>query len=335
MRGRWNPPFAARRFLAGVVAGLAVATLIVSPVPVAASAANDHRAPYAIGLHRYTFVDPSRPTPPNGTFPGAPSRTLPTLLIYPAEGDPADPAAENAPPAEHGKDFPLLVFSHGNGGDSTSRFADLTERLVREGFVVAAPTFPLSSANAPGGTTGADYVNQPGDVSFVIARVLALAREDKALGKTIDSHKVGVIGNSLGGVTTLGVAANSCCLDPRIDAAVALWGGERPFRGGAFFSGPTPPLMLAHGTDDATLPYVLSAIAYDHAPSPKAFLTLEGAPHNPFFPPWHGPLIRSVVDFLDGFLDHDPQAIRRLPRDGNVPGVAALQADLSTCHWCD
>jgi dienelactone hydrolase len=333
MRGRWSPPFAARRFLAGVVAGLAVAALVVSAVPVAASAAT-HRAPYAIGLHWYTFVDPSRPTPPNGSYPGAPTRTLPTLLIYPAEGDPAGPAAQNAPPVEHGKGFPLLVFSHGSGGDSTSRLADLTERLVRAGFVVAAPTFPLSSAGAPGGTTSADYVNQPGDVKFVITQVLNLARDDHHLGKTIDRHRIGVIGNSLGAVTTLGVAANSCCLDPRIDAAVALWGGEAPFPGGSFFSGPTPPLMLAHGTADARLPYVLSVIAYGHALSPKAFLTLEGAPHNPFFPPWHEPTIRSVVDFLDGFLDHDPQAIRRLPRDGNVPDVASLQEDVSTCHWC-
>jgi hypothetical protein len=79
---------------------------------------------------------------------------------------------------------------------------------------------------------------------------------------------------------------------------------------------------------------VLSVIAYNHAPSPKAFLTLEGAPHNPFFPPWHDPLIRSVIDFLDGFLDHDPQTIRRLPRDANVAGVASLQADLLSCPWC-
>jgi dienelactone hydrolase len=323
----------ARRFLALVVAVAASAALVVSPVRATASAAHQHAAPYAVGMRSYTFVDTSRTTPPNGAYPGAPRRTLPTLLIYPAKGDPSGPAVENAPPIERGKNFPLLAFSHGSGGNSMSRLTDLTARLVREGFVVVAPTFPLSSADAPGGTTAADYVNQPGDVSFVITQVLALARDDRTLGRTIDRHKIGAIGNSLGGVTTLGVAANSCCLDPRIDAAVSLWGGESPFPGGSFFSEPTPPLMLAHGDADDRLPYVLSVIAYNHAPSPKAFLTLEGAPHNPFFPPWHDPLIRSVIDFLDGFLDHDPQTIRRLPRDANVAGVASLQADLS-CPWC-
>jgi dienelactone hydrolase len=330
----WYGRLVARRFLALVTAAVATAVLTVSPAPAAASTALEHRAPYAVGLRSYIFVDTSRSTPPNGTYPGAPSRTLPTLLIYPAEGDPAAPAVENAPPTEHGKNFPLLVFSHGFGGDSMSRFTDLTERLVREGFVVAAPTFPLTSASAPGGPTLVDLANQPGDVSFVITQVLALARDDRALGKTIDKHKLGVIGNSAGAVTTLGVAANSCCVDPRIDAAVSLWGAGFPFSGGSFFSEPTPPLLLAHGDADDRTPYVFSVLAYDHAPSPKAFLTLEGAPHNPFFPPWHDPLIRAVVDFVDGFLDHDPHAIRRLVRDGDVAGVASLQADLSSCHWC-
>jgi fermentation-respiration switch protein FrsA (DUF1100 family) len=313
-----------------VVASLATAALMGLPAPAGARAAPEQRPPYAVGLRWYTFVDKSRATPPNGTYPGEPSRTLRTLVIYPAEGDPAAPGVENAPPVEDEEGFPLLVFSHGSRGDATSRLAELTERLVRVGFVVAAPTFPLTSANAPGGPSPVDYVNQPGDVSFVLTEMLALVRRDQALAKTIDVHRIGAIGNSLGAVTTLGVTANSCCRDPRIDAAVSLWGAERPFPRGSFFSEPTPPLMLVHGTADARLAYAGSVAAYQRASSPKAFLTLKAAPHNPFFSPWQVPMLRSVIDFFEGFLNQNPQAIRQLPRDGNVPGVASLKADLSS-----
>jgi dienelactone hydrolase len=318
-----------------VVAALATAALTFWPHLAAASAAHRHRPPYAVGLRSYTFVDSSRPTPANGTYPGAPSRTLRTLLVYPAKGDPAGPAVENAPPVEHGKGFPLLIFSHGFNGNATTRLPVL-ERLVREGFVIAAPTFPLTSSGAPGGPTPLDYIHQPGDVSFVITKVLALARHDHRLGKTIDPREIGALGNSLGATTTLGVATNSCCLDPRIDAAVSLWGSgvAVPFPGGTFFSEPTPPLLLVHGTADQTLPYALSVNAYAQAPSPKAFLTLEKAPHNPFFPPWFDPTLRSVTDFFRGSLDHDPRAIRRLPADGNVAGVSSLQEDLTSCRRC-
>jgi fermentation-respiration switch protein FrsA (DUF1100 family) len=158
--------------------------------------------------------------------------------------------------------------------------------------------------------------------------VLRLAREDRSLRKTINGHDVGVAGHSLGAITTLGVATNSCCVDPRIDAAVAMSGIQLPFPNGSFFSTRTPPLMLVHGELDRTVPYAGSTNAYDQAPPPKVLLTLEDAPHTPFFPPWIDPTVRATTDFLDGYLKHDHQALERLPSDGNVAGVASLQADL-------
>ena len=142
------------------------------------------------------------------------------------------------------------------------------------------------------------------------------------------------MGHSLGAITTLGVAANSCCLDARIDAAVSLSGIELPFPGGSFFSEPMAPLMLVHGDADQTIAYAGSVNAYARAPSPKAFLTLEGGPHIPFIDPWLSPTIRSVSDFLDGFLDHDREALGRLTSGGDVPGASSLRQDLSACHWC-
>lgn len=325
-----------RRILAALLALIALAGAAVvapaTPASVAARAGVKHDSgPYAVGIRSYTFVDTSRPTPPNGTYPGASTRTLPTLLLYPATGDPSGPAIENAAPIRqkrHG--FPVIVFSHGFTAVGPA-YRVLLEMLAREGYVIAAPTFPLSSAGAPGGPTIADYVNQPADVSFVLTRVLRLARERHSdLRRVVNGHRIGVAGHSLGAMTTLGVATNSCCLDLRIDAAVAWSGLQLPFPGGGYYSRPTPPLLLIHGNADRTVPYQGSVNAYDQAPAPKAFVTLEQGPHVPFFAPWLEPTIRSTTDFLDGFLKHDRKALERLATDGNVPGAASLQEDLGS-----
>src|SRR5580692_4260881 len=49
--------------------------------------ANAHGdAPFAVGTTTERFVDTSRPTPSNGTYPGSPVRTIKTLILYPAKG---------------------------------------------------------------------------------------------------------------------------------------------------------------------------------------------------------------------------------------------------------
>jgi fermentation-respiration switch protein FrsA (DUF1100 family) len=307
---------------AGALAPAASASAASQPTRVAP------QAPYAVGTRSYVFVDHTRPTAAYGSFPGAPSRTLPTLLLYPAVGDPNGPAVTNATPVRTAHGFPLIVFSHGLGA-SGPEYAPLLDLFVREGYVIAAPSFPLtSSIGVPGGLDLPDYVNQPGDVSFVLTSILRLARQDPTLRHTIDRHDVGAFGHSLGAITTLGVATNSCCIDPRIRAAVSFSGIELPFPGGSFFSTPTPPLMLVHGNADGTVPYVGSVSAYAQAPAPKVFLTLENAGHVPFSPPWLDPAVLTITDFFDGFLKHDRQALRRLATDGDVPGVASVQEDL-------
>jgi dipeptidyl aminopeptidase/acylaminoacyl peptidase len=304
------------------------ATACVAAAPPAFAGANAPTTLYAVGTRSFTFVDQSRPTSAHGTYPGAPSRTLPTLLMYPAEGDPTEPPVEDAPPLRrprHGG-FPVVVFAHGFNGTPAGYAPFLTE-LVRKGYVVAAPTFPLTVRGVPGGPRLGDYQNQPGDVSFVLTRLGRIAHRHR-FENVIDTHRVAVAGHSLGAVTTLGVAANSCCLDPRADAAVAVSGGPLPFRGGSYFSEPTPPLMLVHGTADAIAPYAASVAVYAQAPPPKALLGLEGAPHSLFLAPWLSPAVRSVSQFLNGYLKGRERALSKLAEVGSVPGVASVELDL-------
>jgi dienelactone hydrolase len=308
---------------------LAAALTLALVGPAAAPASKAAKPPFGVGMRTVTFVDTSRPTQPNGSFPGAPSRTLRTLLLYPTKGDPSGPAVENAPPLRTGPRhrFSLIVFSHGFGASGPA-YRPVLEPFVRAGYVIAAPTFPLSSGGAPGGSRLGDYVNQPGDVSFVLTSTLRLARHHGFLAKTVDRHEIGAMGHSLGAITTLGVAANSCCRDRRIDAAAEWSGIELPFLGGLFFATRTPPFMFTHGSADGTVPYVASMLAYGDAPPPKVLLTLLGAPHVFFRPPWFNPFVRTTTDFLDAYLKHRRAARRRLAADGSVQGVSSVSLQL-------
>jgi predicted dienelactone hydrolase len=113
----------------------------------------------------------------------------------------------------------VIVFSHGAGA-TVPPYRSALDLRVRRGYVVVAATFPLSSGTAPGGTSLADYREQRADVSFVISRVLRLARRE-GLARTIDRRSIAVAGHSLGAVTSLALVANGCCRDRRVDAPVA------------------------------------------------------------------------------------------------------------------
>ncbi|HSP79616.1 MAG TPA: hypothetical protein VLQ93_13855 [Myxococcaceae bacterium] len=160
--------------------------------------------PYGFATRDFVFVDTSRPTPPNRDYPGAPQRTLPTRVWYPA--CPPDTAASPPPgdriPVASGGPFPLLAYAHGltSLGD-TARF--VTEHLATHGYVVIAPLFPLSNRNAPGGPTIEDLANQPEDLAFVMRQVALLSGADADLAAAVDTQHRGLLGFSAGGLTVL------------------------------------------------------------------------------------------------------------------------------------
>jgi len=327
-----------RRWVASVWMVAIAAAILFLPAGSRAAAFEQRSTPaggpFAVGRMTKTFVDTTRPTMPNGTFPGAPTRTLSTLILYPAQGDPSSTAdVDNAPPVR-GFRFPLVVFSHGFGS-SGPEYEPLLRFWAAAGYVVAAPTFPLSSEDAPGGSNLFDYLNQPGDVSFVITQMLNLDRTDRGLRNLIDEHDVGAAGHSLGAITTLGVTYNTCCQDPRIEAAVSISGIRLPFGSSTFFTGlqaPVAPLMLVHGNADQTVPYGASVGIFADAPPPKFFQTLVGAPHTPFRAPWRDPMVTSVTDFLDRYLKNDQRALTQLETDAAVPGVTTFQEEVGSRH---
>lgn len=266
---------------------------------------------YPVAARSMRFIDRSRPQ--------LGARVLPTLVRYPVVPAQAVAAGKLA----RGP-FPLVVFAPGYLQCRSSYSALLTS-WASAGYVVAAVQFPRTHCHLSY-PDEADLSNQPADLSTVITRLLAISgRSSGALSGLIDPARIAVAGHSDGGDTAVAVAANTCCRDHRVIAAVILAGAEWPPLGGQYFPPGTPPMLFVQGTDDTWNPPSASLQLYlADATGVRYYLELPGMGH---FSPYEGrsepePVVaRVTVDFLNRYLAGKRAS---LASDGNVPGVAVL-----------
>ena len=245
-------------------------------------------APYPIGLTNLALVDASRPTTSRGATI-APSRSLPTVVAYPASG---------------GGPWPLVVFAHGFrlGPPGYSR---IVATMTAAGYVVAAPSFPLADEAVAGARVDrGDLPNQPGDVSFVIDQVLAASADPASpLAGRVDGSRVGAVGHSDGADTVLDLGYHASRSDPRVRAVVALSPDAVVAAGTG--TGTTTPLLLEHGDADTVVPYTESVSVFAAVPARRYLLTLVGAGHlEPVTgtTAWTPVLDATVLAFLDRHL---------------------------------
>jgi len=272
-----------RNAVRAIIAGLLVALLLPSPAPARCPRGADTAAflepgRYGVGVRTLPLVDTSRPTPAHGDVPALPSRTLTTEIWYPT--DPHAGAPLRDAPAARGR-FPLVLNSHGYSDIRTGE-AYIAEALASRGYVVASPDFPLTNLGSRP-RDPADVYNQPGDVRFVLDRVLELARtHDAWLSGRVDRHRIGASGLSYGGLTTLLVGFHPTLRDRRIRAAATLAPAACAL-GPAFYRAARLPLLLIQGTQDLLVPIEAnSARVYAEARSPRELVVLENATHTAF-----------------------------------------------------
>jgi predicted dienelactone hydrolase len=246
-------------------------------------------------------------------------RRLRTLVWQPERADPV----------------PLLVMAHGFGG-LPEKFDAFARTVAAAGFVVAAPAFPLTNENAPGGhEIGlADVVSQPGDVSFIITQLLnEAATPASPLADRIRTSEIAVLGHSLGGVTAIALTRKPCCSDSRVRAAIFV---SAPALTDLFFSGPFspegPPTMVMQGTDDMTVPYDTAPALYDLLQPPRVLVGLQGAGHSEALESQVEPAIAvrraaqtATIAFLTARLRHSDAAfstaLAQLAADGHIVEV--------------
>lgn len=271
---------------------------------------------YVVGHATRTFVDTSRGTDAHGGVPAKPSRSVETLILFPVMEVPQTsytvPGPGEATPLPG--PWPVIVFGHG----STRKPADYLGKLsywASAGYVIVAPAFPLSKEGTPGGTAYGDYVNQPGDESFVIDQI---TRDDSAplhLESLIDPGAIGVGGQSFGAITADGIVAAKCCADKRIKAATTFAGAWLPYPSKDALASwaHDVPVLFFHGSKDPTLPYANDHAFFERLGAPGGFVTLVGSGHDPgFFEGTETPLdalvSKASLAFYDQHLKDGPDA---------------------------
>lgn len=220
---------------------------------------------YVVGRRTITMVDEERD-----------GRELTVDVWYPADSE----AAADAPlsvynfipgveftsevaaadvPVDAGGPYPLVIYSHGSGGQRFQA-SDNAELLASHGFVVAAPDHVGNTAfdaflgtEAPPEQTALD---RPADTAFVITELLAASEAaDTPLTGAIDPERIGIYGHSFGGYTALTAVSGVGDVPPddRIVAAAAHAPATRSITDEELEAVDVPTMLLS-GTEDITTP---------------------------------------------------------------------------------
>jgi len=218
--------------------------------------------------------------------------------------------------------FPLIVFAHGFALRPAT-YTRLLDAWTRAGFIVAAPSFPVENADAPGGPDQGDLLNEPRDMSFVLSKLLAPRSRWRSL---IDSHAIAFAGQSDGAVAAFAAAFDPRFADRRVDAALVLSGAAPA---GFTRAAPrSPPLLAVQGTADPINPPGDTDAYFRLMPRPKFLLRLLGASHLPPYTTadrWSSVVIRATGAFLRHYLRGAP--LRPLLAAGSRAGTAQLVSD--------
>jgi dienelactone hydrolase len=289
--------------------------------------------PYTVAQSNMIFVDASRPTMANGTYPGAPDRTLDTLIWYPATSP-----IQDSPVDLTGGPYPFIVFAHGLGSPNNASQV-LTTHLASHGYIVIAPAFPLSTFLAPGGPSTADQPDQALDVRFLIDTFLAFNTQPAHMFEgSIDPDKIGMTGHSNGGMSTIITSYDATLRDARIKAAMPISPPGCIFQPG-WYGAVDVPLMLLHGDNDLLVDFDDNAQKiYDRANASKSLVRLVRGNHMNFSDAAIAIGLDDIggCDFLPDAVTLEAQFTALIAALGGAPAfVSDVGCDTSFCDSLD
>jgi dienelactone hydrolase len=231
-------------------------------------------------------------------------------------------------------EFPLILYSHGAMGCGLS-MAFLTEKLAREGFIVAAPDYPdqycvcrildtlpkqnlrykvrmlkwVKALNVEMLRRGKAYrpnlAYRPRLAKITIDRLLAENRASESpFNGSINENKIGMVGHSFGAWTSMLLGgADPDYKDSRVKAIVCFSG---PVHEGVYQRSEVAsihiPVMFMYGEDEERFRGDDKMVLYEPANSPKFLLEIKGADHLTF-----SGGIREEFSKMSDYTRKDPQ----------------------------
>jgi predicted dienelactone hydrolase len=273
------------------------------------------RGPWGVGVTTFSVTDPAdaaRTFKVEVWYPATPAAGAAVDKVFNIEST----SVRDAPADLRGAPFPVVAFTHGNGGIRNQSIY-LTEHLASHGYVVAAPDHLFNTLLDMDESMTAEVMrHRPGDVSLALDEVLGHgATAGDALAGMTDATRIGAAGHSFGGFTVLLLAgawmdlesyAADCAptpddlfcqgadgtitaddvagfADPRILATLSLAPGARVAFGPAGLAQAHGPIQVQGGTLDTMCPMATEMDPiYQGLPAPKSFAEFADAAHFSF-----------------------------------------------------
>lgn len=181
--------------------------------------------------------------------------------------------------------FPLIIFSHGNGG-MRAQSTFWCDHLASHGYIVAAVDHTRNACATPYGTgvipfdrqgRGQAAIDRPKDVSFLIDAMAKMNgdAESRFHGR-VDLDRIGAGGHSFGGFTAMGAQHH----DARIKAIVPKAAVVPEYTQSS-----SVPLLMFIATEDATINAQGNAGArayFERTDTPKYLVEMPDAGHYSF-----------------------------------------------------
>lgn len=185
------------------------------------------------------------------------------------------------PKSQEKKRYPLIVYSHGFMSDRND-IDYINQALSSRGFIVLAANYPLTSRSTGDAVFMPDVVNQPDDISFLLNQIInSTTNIGQQFSHLIDTDKIGVMGYSLGGLTSTLAAYHPDKKDGRIKAVVSIAGPSAMLEKAFYQTNRIPFLMIA-GTLDHVTPYDDHATVILDRIDNSALITIKGGSHMGF-----------------------------------------------------